>query len=49
MAESAIKNYGELIINYAKQNYKKMFREPDKVHRGRFETTEKVKQNVENR
>lgn len=36
MAESAIKNYGELIINYAKQNYKKMFREPDGILKHKF-------------
>ena len=36
MTELAIKKYGELIFNYAKQNYKKMFREPDGILKYRF-------------
>lgn len=36
MTKAEIKRYGELIIDYAKQNYKKMFREPDGILKYKF-------------
>lgn len=36
MNEMQIKKYGKLIIDYAKQNYKKMFREPDGILKYKF-------------